>query len=116
MSNNISVTEAIQRAGRVIYSDCWIAGLTPDERDAMAQYPVGGPEPVDSEACVVVARARDRDGRAKLQHDRARRWLKSCGFSTGAGAHVSTGKPSRPPWRASSGQANPRPLCHSPLC
>jgi hypothetical protein len=103
MSNNISVTEAIQRAGRVIYSDCWIAGLTPDERDAMAQYPVGGPEPVDSEACVVVARARDRDGRAKLQHDRARRWLKSCGFSTGAGAHVSTGKPSRPPWRASSG-------------
>jgi hypothetical protein len=88
MLEYISVTEAIQLAGRRIYGDDWIAGLTPAERDVMAQYPLGGPEPADSEACAKVARARDRDGRARLEHDRTRNWLKSCGFRTEAGALI----------------------------
>lgn len=88
MPENISVTEAIQLAGRRIYRDDWIAGLTPAERDVMAQYPLGGPAAANSEACAKVARARDRDGRARRQHDRTRNWLKTCGFRTEAGALI----------------------------
>jgi hypothetical protein len=84
----LSLSEAVHLAGRAIYGDDWIAGLTPRERDTLIQYPVGGAEPDDPKLRDVIARARHRDGRMTVQRGRALAWLSSSEFDTHPGKRI----------------------------